>query len=347
MDGGGFIARSLTDTAPRPETAAANAAALPHDAGRRRNFPDRAFPNRAFPDRALSASLPEQRMWRRYGRLLDRLAVRIARLPRRTLTLATVVLIVASAGYGALAARTGGHVLDFFRDIRDGAAVALGFPIATVAVSGEKHLSREEIVALAGVTSHTSLLFYDVVDARARLLTNPWIAEATVQKFLPDRLVISISERAAFALWQKEGRIGVIAADGTVLEPEVLPRYAGLPFVVGAGAETRAQEFLGYLERRPGLRATVRAAVLVAERRWNLRLKNGVDVRLPEFEVERALDRLIALEHDTGLSDRDVTAIDLRLKDRVTVALSENAFKAREAARKLLLQQQKPKGGSA
>jgi len=285
-------------------------------------------------------------MWRRYGRLLDRIAARLARLPRPVLTVAAVLLIVASAGYGALAARTGGRVVEFFRDARDSAAVALGFAIATVQVSGEKHVSRDEILALAGVSGHASLMFFDVADARARLLTNPWLAEATVQKFLPDRLVISVSERAAYALWQKQGRVSVIAADGTVLEPEVLPRYAGLPFVVGTGAEVRAQEFLSRIEGRPDLRAMVRAAVLVAERRWNLRLKNGVDVRLPETDVDAALDRLVVLEHDAGLSRRDITVIDLRLKDRVTVQLSEDAFKAREAARKQL-QQQKQKGGPA
>jgi cell division protein FtsQ len=283
-------------------------------------------------------------MWRRYGRSLDRVAARLAYLPRRAGVVATLLLILASVVYGAVRSQQAGKVIDFFKDVRDGAAVAAGFPIATVAVSGEKHLSREEILAAAGVTPRASLLFFDVADARVRLLTNPWIAEATVQKLLPDRLVISISERAAFALWQKAGRVGVIAADGTVLEPSVLPRYAGLPFVVGTGAETRAREFLALLDARPALRADVRASVLVAERRWNLRLKNGVDVRLPEFDVEQALDRLVALERDDKLSERDITVIDLRLADRVTVRLSDQAFQAREEAKK---KQQKIKGGSA
>ena len=64
------------------------------------------------------------------------------------------------------------------------AANAVGFNIAAVALTGQKHLSREEILATAGVTGRASLLFFDVADARARLLTNPWIAEATVQKLL-------------------------------------------------------------------------------------------------------------------------------------------------------------------
>jgi cell division protein FtsQ len=130
-----------------------------------------------------------------------------------------------------------------------------------------------------------------------------------------------------------------------VLEPYVLRRYAGLPLFVGIGAETRAREFLAMLDRRPELRANVRACVLVAERRWNLRLKNGVDVRLPEFDVEQALDQLAALERDTRLSNRDITAIDLRLADRITVRLSDGALQAREEAAKKKLQ--KPKGGNA
>src|SRR5258708_39489601 len=149
------------------------------------------------------------------------------------------------------------------------AANAAGFKIAGVAITGEKHLNREEILATAGVTGRASLLFFDVADARARLLTNPWIAEATVQKLLPDRLVISIAEREAFALWQKDGRVGVIAGDGTVLGPYVLRRYAGLPLVVGGGAETRAGEFLAMLGRRPELRANVPASVLGGPRRRN------------------------------------------------------------------------------
>jgi cell division protein FtsQ len=325
----------LSWTAPRPGTATAAAAV-----SRRRAPRQPAVQWRGGAGRGSSSA-----QWRRYERALDRIAGRLSLLPRHAGLVASLLLVFASAGYGATASGQSGILIDFVKDVRDGAAVAAGFPIATVAISGEKHLTRDEIVAAAGVTARSSLLFFDVVDARARLLTNPWIAEATVQKLLPDRLVIAISERAAFALWQKVGRVGVIAADGTVLEPAVLPRYAGLPFVVGAGAETRAKDFLALLDRRPELRAKVRASVLVAERRWNLRLKNGVDVRLPEFDVERALDQFMALERETKLSDRGITAIDLRLPDRITVRLSDEAFRAREEAVKK--KQAKPKGGSA
>jgi cell division protein FtsQ len=332
MDGGGRFARSLSETVPtQPDkTGFVKAVSRRRPAERRGSYGVRL--------------LEPSGRWRRFARTLDRVADRISRLPQHAGATAAILLIAASAGYGAVRGGQASKIVDLLKDVRDGGANAAGFNIAAVAVAGEKHLSREEILATAGVTGRASLLFFDVADARARLLTNPWIAEATVQKLLPDRLVISISEREAFALWQKAGRVGVIAGDGTVLEPYVLRRYAGLPLVVGVGAETRARDFLAMLDRRPELRANVRASVLVAERRWNLRLKNGVDVRLPEFDVEHALDQFAALERETKLSSRDITAVDLRLPDRITVRLSDSAFQAREEAKK---KQQKPKGGNA
>jgi len=333
MDGGGRLAGSLSETAPSQKALVGRAKVV----SRRRRAERRG---------SEIVRAVEPAGWRRrFARWLDRVADRVSRLPRHAGLAAATLIIAASAFYGAVRGDQVDKLVDFVRDVRDMAANAAGFNIAAVALTGQKHLNREEILATAGVTGRASLLFFDVADARARLLTNPWIAEATVQKLLPDRLVITIAEREAFALWQKSGRVGVIAADGTVLEPYVLRRYAGLPLVVGLGAEARAKEFLAMLDRRPELRANIRASVLVAERRWNVRLKNGVDVRLPEFEVERALDQLATLEHDTKLSGRDITAIDLRLADRITVRLSDGAVQAREEAAKKKLQ--KPKGGSA
>jgi cell division protein FtsQ len=88
----------------------------------------------------------------------------------------------------------------------------------------------------------------------------------------------------------------------------------------------------------------LRASIMVADRRWNLRLKNGIDVRLPETNVEQALDRLVALDREKKILSRDILAIDLRLPDRVTVRLSDAAAAAREEA---LKDKRKKKGGEA
>jgi cell division protein FtsQ len=267
------------------------------------------------------------------------------RPPRGVGVAASALIILGSIAFGIVRGDHVDEAVGTLLTARDDVASAFGFGIAGVALTGNRHLSREEIFAAAGVTGHTSLLFLDVADARARLKTNPWIADATVQKLYPNQLQIAITERSAFALWQKDRRIGVIADDGTVLEPAMPRGFVSLPLFVGTGAGERAKDFLALIGRYPAVRDNVRASVLVAERRWNLRLKSGIDVRLPEFDVEQALDRLVALDRDKKLLSRDIVAIDLRLPDRVTVRLSDAAAAAREEA--LKAKKPKAKGGSA
>jgi cell division protein FtsQ len=281
----------------------------------------------------------------RFGRLLQRWALFVeTQLPRGAGVAASTCLILASIAYGAV---KGGHIptlVTALQDTRDGLANAAGFRIVAIGLAGQLHVSREEVLATAGVTGRSSLLFLDVDDARERLKTNPWIADATVLKLYPGELQITVKERVAFALWQKHGQVSVIADDGTVLEPYVAPGLIRLPLVVGAGADTRAKDFLTLLDRHPQLRDLVRAAVLVGERRWNLRLNNGLDVKLPESDVAAALERLVALDQEKSLITRDIVAIDLRLPDRVTVRLSDAAAQARAEA---LKPKPKKKGGAA
>ena len=268
----------------------------------------------------------------------------IERLPKRSGIAATALLLLGSAGLGIV---KGGHAEELsaaVSDARNAAANYLGFRITAVAINGRKQLTQDEVLASGGVNGRSSLLFLDATVVRDKLKGNPWIADATVLKLYPGRLQIDIVERSPFALWQQDGRLSVIADDGAVLEPYLSRRFISLPLVVGKGAETHARDFLALLGQYPQVRSTTKAAVFVGERRWNLRLKDGLDIRLLVFVVAIALASLSRLDQEEHLFSRDIVAIDMRLPDRLTVQLSEDAAKARE---ELFKKQPKKKAGDA
>ena len=266
-------------------------------------------------------------------------------LPNRAGVAATVLMLLGSAGLGIV---KGGHVEELtsaLSDTRNAIANSAGFRITTVAINGRRQLTQDEVLGIGGVNGRSSLLFLDAAAVRDKLKGNPWIADATVLKLYPGQLQIDIVERTAFALWQQDGRLSVISDDGAVLEPYLSRRFLSLPLVVGKGAETRAKDFLALLARYPQVRAVTKAAIFVGERRWNLRLKDGLDIRLPENDVGNALASLSRLDKEDRLFSRDIVAVDMRLPDRLTVQLSDDAAKAREDLFKK--QQQKKKAGDA
>jgi cell division protein FtsQ len=310
MDGAGRLARSLRSLRPQADLKAAAIGAvvlLREYLGRRRAKPviDREPPNRFI-------------LWvERY-------------LPRRVGITATVLILLGSGGFGVV---KGGHLDDLvaaLSDTRNALANSAGFRITTVVINGRKQLSQDEVLAVGGVNGRSSLLFLDAATVRDKLKANPWIADATILKLYPGQLQIDIVERKAFALWQQDGRLAVIADDGAVLEPYVSRRFVTLPLVVGKGADTQAKDFLALLDRYPQVRSVTKAAIYVGQRRWNLRLKDGLDIRLPENDVGNALAALSRLDKEEKLFSRDITAVDMRLPDRLTVQLSEDAAKARE-----------------
>ncbi len=251
-------------------------------------------------------------------------------LPNRVGIAATVLILLGSTGFGIV---KGGHVEELtsaLSDTRNALANSAGFRITSVAINGRKQMTQDEVLAIGGVNGHSSLLFLDAEAVRDRLKANAWIADATVLKLYPGQLQIDIVERTAFALWQQDGRLSVIADDGAVLQRYVTRRFIPLPLVVGKGAETRARDFLALLNRYPQVRAATKAVIFVGDRRWNLRLKVGLDIRLPVNDVGNALATLSAFDKEDRLFSRDIVAVDMRLPDRLTVQLSDDAAKARE-----------------
>ena len=140
-----------------------------------------------------------------------------------------------------------------------------------------------------------------------------------MQRRLPGIVYVQLVERRPMALWQLRGEFQVIDQDGETIPGAEAKRFANLPLVVGAGAPEHTRGLLALLDTQPALRDRVEAAVRVSDRRWNLRLKGGVDVRLPEEAAEAAWGQLARIDREHGLLARDVVMIDLRLPDRLIV----------------------------
>ncbi len=204
-----------------------------------------------------------------------------------------------------------------------GMAPFTGLEVKDIEISGlTNEFRRGEIIAALGVDYDDSILWLNMTAARDRVRQLPWIDQVEVRRLLPGTLSISIVERAPFAIWQNGGKITVIDAEGQVISELVEDADLSMPQIVGPGANVSARDILAVIESRPTIRSRMRALVRVADRRWNIRLRNGMDIRLPEEGFKSALDQLVALDTIHGLLSREIAAIDLRLRDRISIRLN-------------------------
>ncbi|MDR0625130.1 MAG: cell division protein FtsQ/DivIB [Holosporales bacterium] len=122
----------------------------------------------------------------------------------------------------------------------------------------------------------------------------------------------------------------LVDEDGELINSEILPCFRGLPVLSGQNAAKNASAILEKFKLFPNVRAELTAMAFIQERRWNIKLNNSVEVKLPEQDVEEALKVLSVLMRHGQLSSGDIVYIDLRIPGKVVLGLSKtgkNFFK--------------------
>jgi cell division protein FtsQ len=203
--------------------------------------------------------------------------------------------------------------------LRAGLAAVLDMRVRHVVIEGRTNTPEPLLRAAIGATPGQPILGYSVEAARRRIESLSWVSRATVERLLPNTIVVHLDERRPFAIWQDHGRFLLIDRAGEVVAHQDLAAFKTLPLVVGAGAPEHAGALIDALRAATPLAGRVAAAVRVGRRRWNLQLANGIDVLLPEEHAPEAVARLGQLQAAHDLLDRPLAIVDLRLRDRLVI----------------------------
>jgi cell division protein FtsQ len=200
-----------------------------------------------------------------------------------------------------------------------------GLRVNDVVLSGRQNVDASEILAALDIERGSPIFAMDMNAARERIESLGWVRSAEIARRLPDIVFVRVVERQPLAIWQHDGQAALVDHLGKTIQRSGLDAFAHLPLIIGDGAPEHAAQLIDLLQTYPAVAQAIEAAVRVSERRWNLRLRNGIDVRLPELNLSAALTRLDDFQREHALLDRDVVAVDLRVPDRLIVRVGRDS----------------------
>lgn len=203
----------------------------------------------------------------------------------------------------------------------DGFSFAAGIELKHIKMEGHRVVTKQQILEATGLDydKRYSLLRLSGDDIKEHVEAIEFIKRVEVQKQFPDTILIRISERAPVAFWQNNGEVRLIDSEGVVLNTDKMKLFAGLPVMVGEDAVFHAKGLFDFLVSEPILFEQVSAMSLVHDRRWDILLKNGVIVKLPETAPEKAWATLAQLNLQHQLLEKQIKTIDLRLPDKLYI----------------------------
>jgi cell division protein FtsQ len=247
-----------------------------------------------------------------------------------TIVSVIAILMVLAAGLGVLDNMGRG-----ISDMAANSARSMGLSVRVVNVQAPigvemSEYQRAEAQAIAGIVPDEVMFGVNPNEIRARVADLPWVENVMVRRLWPDQIQIVITPRAASALWQENGKLTYMDATGRKLGVANVTSAKGLALVVGPGAGPASPALFAALAPYSEVASRTTAAIRVGDRRWNLRLKTGGDVLLPEGDISAALASLNQLQTSHKLLDRPFARLDMRTPSTLilrptTEVLSVNA----------------------
>ncbi|MBT5766174.1 MAG: FtsQ-type POTRA domain-containing protein [Emcibacteraceae bacterium] len=217
--------------------------------------------------------------------------------------------------------------------------VDAGITVDQIIIEGAFQTPKEVIYEASGVTIGEPLLATNINAIKDQVEQLTWIKVATISRRLPDGVLISVEEHRPAALWQLDNKLWVLSDEGVRITDLGLEAFADLPMISGIGADQALERLLNAVSQNIDLFNRVETASWIGGRRWDLILKNGIKIMLPEEDMNEAWQNLIEFERDEKLLARNILAVDFRIKDKTVVRLTPE-----EAARRRLIAKTSGKG---
>ena len=212
-------------------------------------------------------------------------------------------------------------VLDFYRKVIERPE----FMLSALSIQGSSDSLNAEIREILGLNFPISSFDLDLADLRNRVLSLPPVETAEVRLEGGSILHVKVKEKVPALLLKDDTGIHVLNKNGDYIRPLLSTEYGSkLPVITGEGAQKAAAEAFILFSALHDKLDEVRGLVLVGGRRWNIVLKSGQVIMLPEKKSEQAVQKILILDKAEKILSRDIAVFDFRLPYRITLRFPEN-----------------------
>ena len=201
------------------------------------------------------------------------------------------------------------------------------FMLNALSIQGASDSLNAEIREVLGLHFPVSSFDLDLADLREQVLALPpvEIAEARIKG--GGILHIKVYEKTPTLLLKEKIGFTVLSKQGEFIRSVSSREYfANLPVITGKGAENAAAQANAIFKAMYGKLDRVRGLVFVGQRRWNLIMKSGQVIMLPEKNPEQAIQKIIILDKAEQILSRNIAVFDFRLPSRITLRIPTDKY---------------------
>lgn len=192
------------------------------------------------------------------------------------------------------------------------------FPLRSVRLSvAPQRVDAEQVLQLLRTEAQGNLVTVDIERLRRSLEKLPWVRSVNIRREFPDRLVVLLEEHQALARWNNAALVNQQGEVFIAGSEQVLPGFIGPE---GTSAEV-ANQYAQFSQQLAVLDLHAAQLVLSPRHAWEMRLSNGMVLKLGREDMQQRLARFVAVyPYSLAAIHSQVKFVDLRYRNGFAVS---------------------------
>ena len=199
------------------------------------------------------------------------------------------------------------------------------YSLSVVNINGLNYINEDEILNLINFYRGSSIFLIPIKKIAKKISQNNWVKSINIKSNYKDTIIINIDESKPIGIYTT-GIQNILFSDELKILENIANNEKRFNTLIKFEGKNSIYESSKLLDVLPDdFIEFVDKAFLINKRRWNLKLKNNILLKLPENNIKKALENFIKIYINFSNDELiDIETIDLRMKQKIILKYKEN-----------------------
>ena len=199
------------------------------------------------------------------------------------------------------------------------------YNLKKIEVTGLTNLNKDEILIFFNKFKNSSIFLVPVKEISNEIKKNKWIKEVNIRNDYKNTLKVNIKEETPIGIYENNNQKILFSKNLVILE--ILGKnhdYKNLISFYGENSIINSKYLISKIDQ--DIKKMIQSAIFIENRRWNIRLKNKITLKLPEKNLKEAINNYKKIYSNLSNKDlKDIEIIDLRIPNQAIIKYRNTA----------------------
>ena len=193
------------------------------------------------------------------------------------------------------------------------------YNLKKIEVTGLINLNKDEILIFFNKFQNNSIFLVPVKEISNEIKKNKWIKEVNIRNDYKNTLKVNIKEEIPMGIFESNNQRILFSNNLVVLE--ILDNnhdFKNLIIFYGENSINNSKNLILKIDK--DIMRSIKTATFIENRRWNIKLKNMIVLKLPEVNIKKAIENYKKIYSNLSNKDlKDIEIIDLRIPNQAII----------------------------